>query len=233
MLMRYPLRRAIGTVLDAYPILSIMIHGRGRTLETNVSRILQSIGETQSHRDTGATLILTVGLPASGKSTFARWVATETGAVVLESDALRRLLFGRPRHTGAESRRLFDAVHAATRGLLEQGNDVIVDATNLRRTHREPFYGVARETHAKLLVLAFSAPESVIRHRLTRRRHGGDPADRSDAGYAVYQMLAEQAEPLDEDHWQIDTSDPAATEAAFCRVVEACRPRLRAGPACP
>jgi hypothetical protein len=202
-----------------------MTDRRERALETRVSRILTAAGEAPPYRATAPTLILTVGLPGTGKSTFARRLALATGAAVLESDALRRLLFGEPSYSAAENRRLFEALPAAARELLEHSRNVIIDATNLRESDRQPAYSLAQETGAQLLILRFSAPESVIRQRLALRRDGADPRESSSAGLGVYRMMVEREEPLTRDHWQIDTSDAAATDSAFSRVVEACRPR--------
>ena len=190
-----------------------------------MARILEAAGAAPPHRGTAPTLILTAGLPGSGKSTFVRRLALATGAAVLESDALRRLLFGEPSYSAAENRRLFEALPAAARELLEHGRNVIIDATNLRESDRQPAYSLAKETGARLLILRFSAPDSVIRQRLALRHDGADPRESSSAGLAVYRMMAEREEPLTRDHWQIDTSDAAATDSAFSRVVEACRPR--------
>jgi predicted kinase len=175
-------------------------------------------------------LILLVGLPGSGKSTFARRLAAEIDAAVLESDALRVLLFGEPAYTAIESRRLFEAIRASSRELLEHGRSVIIDATNLREGDREGAYALADEAEARLLILRFTAAEPLILQRLAGRRDGVDPDDRSAAGPAVYRRLAETEEPVRRPHWTIDTSDAAATDAALHRVVEACRPTTAGTP---
>jgi predicted kinase len=167
-----------------------------------------------------AWLVVTAGLPGTGKSTFARKLAKATGAVVLESDALRTALFSRPTHEKDESRLLFEALYAAAEQLLADGSSVIVDATNLRERDRERAYAVAASAPAELLVLHFRAPEAVIAERMTRRGNGGDPDDRSTAGLAVYTRMAETEEPVRREHWEIDTSDAGATESALQRAIE-------------
>jgi hypothetical protein len=76
------------------------------------------------------------------------------------------------------------------------------------------------------LLLGFSAPEPIIKQRLLQRRAGVHTEDNSSAGLAVYNMMVERAEPLERDHWRIDTSDVAAMDTALRRVAEACRPSL-------
>jgi len=193
-----------------------------RTLPQTLSRVLESIDVAAAARSRTPCLVLTVGLPGSGKSTFSRRLAAELGAVVLESDALRRLLFCTPSHSAEESRRLFAAIHEAARILLSRGISVIIDATSLKDSDRRPVYALAAETGSFLQVLHFSAPEEVIRRRLQRREAGGS-GDSSSAGYEVYLRLAATMEPPVRVDWRIDTSDEEASRAALEGVVAACR----------
>jgi uncharacterized protein len=203
-----------------------------RRLEPDVAHILAAVPAGAPVSD-DPVLVLTAGLPGSGKSTFSRRLAFETGAVVLESDALRCLLFARPYHSRAESHRLFSAVHAAARVLLSNGVSVIIDATSLKESDRRPVYALAATMSVRLLLLHFSAPEAVISQRLMRRLVGSDPEDNSTAGMDVYLSMTQRAEPLMREHWRIDTSDGRSTTSAFTKVVEACRsvpagsPRMR------
>ena len=169
-------------------------------------------------------LVLTIGLPGSGKSTFARRLAPEIDATILESDALRHLLVKQPSYSRTENRRLFAALHAAAHALLGSGRSVIIDATSVRESDRIPAYELAGRTGARLIQLSFSASREVIEQRLAGRSNAVDPADNSSAGIGVYRRMAETAEPPKREHWSIDTSDDAATDAALTRVVEACRP---------
>lgn len=200
-------------------------HAATYPLEADVSRILEATsGLTPDSTGEVPTLILTIGLPGSGKSTFARRLAPMIDAVILESDALRRLLFAEPAYSRAENRRLFAALHAAARSLILAGRSVIIDATNVSEADRRPLYDVAAETGARLIQLGFTAPEDVIEERLRRRADAPDPRDSSSAGLSVYRRMAARAEAPSPEHWTIDTSNAAQTEAALAGVAEACRP---------
>jgi hypothetical protein len=149
---------------------------------------------------------MTAGLPGSGKSRFCRELRQRTGAVILESDALRRALFGEPDHSLPESRRLFAAIHAAIERLLGAGIHTILDATNLARWQREPVYAIAERTGARLIPIWLEAPPQVTRARLKGRSRGLDPRDSSTADHAVVRRMRAQVERIQRPHRFVDTS---------------------------
>ena len=199
-----------------------MTSASARPRQEHVARILESIGSASAQVAQPA-LIVMAGLPGSGKSTFARRLAGATGATVLESDALRQLLFGGPTHQAAESRALFAAIFEAAGRLLRDGHSVIIDATNLRRSDRRPAHELVAATGASLVIVRTVAPEPIILERLMHREQMPNRDDHSLAGVAVYRHMAEEAQPILEDHWQIDTSDERATDAALAGLTEELR----------
>src|SRR5919107_2488648 len=81
-------------------------------------------------------LIVTRGLPASGKTTFARKL--QPGVVRVNRDDLRRMLHGDRLFTQWAEAQVTHAQRATVEALLRAHADVIVDDTNLRsRTVRE------------------------------------------------------------------------------------------------
>ncbi len=81
-------------------------------------------------------LLITRGLPASGKTTFARKL--QPGVVRVNRDDLRRMLHGRRLFTQRAEAQVTQAQRAAVEALLRARADVIVDDTNLRaKTVRE------------------------------------------------------------------------------------------------
>lgn len=167
-------------------------------------RFLQSLGPLPTARPNPALIVIS-GLPGTGKTAVARELQRRTGAVVLESDALRRLLVERPSYSWQESRRLFRAIHAVAERLLSEGIPVILDATNLAEAHRLPLYNVAERCGARVLVVEVTAPAQVVRSRLVERAAGGIA---SAADIAIYERMAAAREEIPERHFVIDTSKP-------------------------
>jgi predicted kinase len=192
-----------------------------------IARILELAGSPEIKNDP-PWLVVTVGLPGSGKSTFARKLAARTGATRLESDAIRRALFQRPTHHAEESKQLFNAIHAAAEQLLRGRANVILDATNLRERDRAPLHEIAARTGANILMLHFRASEGDIAGRLSARGNCGDPEDNSTADMAVYARMAETEEPLSCAHWKIDTSNAVELEAALERAIATLGPERHA-----
>src|SRR3982751_2147846 len=81
-------------------------------------------------------LLITRGLPASGKTTFARKL--QPNVVRVNRDDLRRMLHGQRLFTQWAEGQVTHAQRAAVEALLRAHADVIVDDTNLRaKTVRE------------------------------------------------------------------------------------------------
>lgn len=175
----------------------------------DVERVLQSLGELPPPRPRPA-LVVIAGLPGAGKSRFSREVRLRTGAAVLESDAIRRLLFERPVYSWLESRRVFNALHAAARKLLDAGVSCIVDATNVAEVYRQPLYHIAERHGAKLIVVEVTAPPGVTMARLSEE--AASPERLSEADATVYERMRQAWEEIGREHFVVDTSKP--TEAA-------------------
>ena len=149
-------------------------------------------------------LVVLVGLPASGKSRVAGELRERTGAVVLESDALRRLLFTQRTYSARESQQLFAAIHAAIDELLSEGGTVVLDATNLAEAERAPLRDMAARWDARLVFVQITAPDSLIRRRLANRSF--DDVDGSEANVRVYERMRSRVEELRQPHHTVDTS---------------------------
>ena len=152
-------------------------------------------------------LVVISGLPGSGKSHLARALVERYPLAWLQSDALRRALFGpRPSHSAAESERLFAACHVLLDKLLAGGIPVVLDATNLGELQRRPLYRIAEKQGARLVLVQVEAPPKVVEQRLEARARGDNPWDQSTAGYEVYERMRKDVEPIERAHIVVDTS---------------------------
>lgn len=186
--------------------------------QRDAARILSHVDAAAARRTQPALLVL-AGLPASGKSFVASELQARTDAVILESDALRRLLFSERTYSAAENRRLFAALHAAIERLLHSGTSAIVDATNLTERQRRPLYDIAQRSHARLILVEVTAPAAVAHDRLANR------LALSDAGRAVYDHMRERAERIERPHHVIDTAEATGPvlDAIAKEMTEPCR----------
>jgi predicted kinase len=152
------------------------------------------------------SLVVLVGLPGSGKSYLARAIAARYPAAILDSDALRRMLYPEPQHTEREHGRLFPAIHVLIDRLLARGVPVIVDATNLKEANRRPYYKIAEKHGARVVLVQVTAPRRVIRERLKARAAARDSFDHSTATLEVFENMLGDVERITRQHVRADTS---------------------------
>ncbi|HRZ59639.1 MAG TPA: AAA family ATPase [Rubrivivax sp.] len=167
-------------------------------------------------------LLLTHGLPGSGKTLLTQSLLELLGAVRLRADVERKRLFGLApldrADPGLRDRLYGDAANAATLDrlcdgaalALRAGWPVILDATFIRRAVRERVLALAGSLGARPLILDFRAPDALLRERVLARAARAD--DASDAGAAELALLQAAAEPL------------TAAELAVCEPVDAALP---------
>ncbi|MDT4994896.1 MAG: hypothetical protein QOH97_4788 [Actinoplanes sp.] len=99
-------------------------------------------------------LLITRGLPASGKTTFARKL--QPGVVRVNRDDLRLMLHGRRLFTQWAEGQVTHAQHASVEALLRAHADVIVDDTNLRARTVRDWAELAARFHAQFEVHDFT-----------------------------------------------------------------------------
>ena len=120
----------------------------------------------------GSRIVLLVGLPGSGKSTYAK----DAGLPVLSSDAIRLLLADDETNQSIHGR-----VFATLRYLLVQRIEIgrpitCVDATHLTRRDRRPYIRFGQLHDCEVEALYFDVPLEVCRER-NARRHRVVPED--------------------------------------------------------
>jgi aminoglycoside phosphotransferase family enzyme/predicted kinase len=159
-------------------------------------------------RSRGARLWITFGLSGSGKSTGAMRIVEQYGALRIRADVERKRLFGlraedRPSdqaavelYSAASSERTYEKLLGIASSALDAGHSVIVDATFLKRKHRNQFSELARLHQVPFTILHFEAPHDMLQRRLEQRSLEG--RDASDATIEILKQQIESCEDLDE-----------------------------------
>lgn len=152
-------------------------------------------------------LMVTHGLPGSGKSRVTRRLLEQTGAIRVRSDVERKRMAGLgARDDSSAAGDLYgpaasDAVYVRLARLadtaLRAGWPTIVDAACLRRAQRDRLRAVAVVRRVPYALLACAAPIAVLRERVRSRAARGD--DPSEADEAVLEQLASRCEAPGED----------------------------------
>ena len=170
-------------------------------------------------------LLITHGLPGSGKTYLSQGLLESAGAVRIRSDVERKRLFGlsalassRKAPGGAAlydasaTRATYARLLAAARASLAGGWPTIVDAAFLKRGERAEFAALAAASSVPFTVLDCQGSLPLLRRRIeARQRRGGDA---SEADIAVLERLATVVEPLDAHEGKsaiaLDTAQPTA-----------------------
>jgi aminoglycoside phosphotransferase family enzyme/predicted kinase len=153
-----------------------------------------------------STLIITHGLSGSGKTAISEMLMTTLPAIRVRSDVERKRLHGMSAQahsasgldsgiyaTAANEDTYRQLSHLAVGG-LQNGFDVIVDASFLNAGERERYAQLAEDTGSHFCVLSCEAPEDVLRQRISDRERQGQ--DASEANLAVLEHQLESVQPL-------------------------------------
>lgn len=104
-------------------------------------------------------LILTVGLPRSGKSTWAK----EQGYPIVNPDAIRLALHGKPFISEAEGF-VWQIAYTMAKSLFLAGHEkVIIDATNTTKKRREEW--INRFKDCEVSYMTFNTPPEICIQR--------------------------------------------------------------------
>jgi predicted kinase len=147
------------------------------------------------------SVVIVMGLPGSGKTYFARHLARVLSAEHISSDQVRNEQ-GRRSHYGLSDKlAVYRAMVEQAEVALADEQWVVLDAT----FHLGIFRGLVEEWAEgkgySLRYVEITANEATTRQRT--RRHRSD----SQADYSVYRKLKIEAEPLEQAHLRLDSSD--------------------------
>jgi hypothetical protein len=176
----------------------------------------------------GPFIVMVSGLTGSGKSTLARGLSERTGMALLQSDMIRKELGGR---TGRQPAPYSEGIYSPTMTartyttmarraarLIADGKGVIVDATFVRRAHREKILRLAEKQGIALFMIHCSVDDETAQKRLAQRQAEGK--DLSDGRWEIYlkqrDAFEEVAEVPAEARLELNTDAPVELLISGC-----------------
>lgn len=114
--------------------------------------------------------IMTVGLPASGKSSFSKEMVKDRDDIIyLSSDEIRKEVYGNETVQDHPSY-IFELMNKRTIEALRDGKHVIYDATNINKKKRKGLLGQLPKDVEKIVVYFATPYDEVIRRNSERER---------------------------------------------------------------
>ena len=182
-------------LLRRYAVYRALVRARVARLRADAGAAADYLALAQRlARQWDPRLLVTHGLPGSGKTRVTGELLAAIGAIRWRSDVERRRLLGSGHYRAVDSEAVYARLRELARGSLRAGYPTIVDAACLRRAQRDALRALARELRVPCLLLHCEAPLPLLRQRVRERALRG--GDASEADEAVLLQLAAQSEPL-------------------------------------
>jgi len=156
-------------------------------------------------------LLVVCGLPGTGKSRVARYLAEHFSAEWLRTDEIRRKMMKKPKYGKMEKEAVYEKLFGLAEKFLKEGKNVIMDATFYRRDLRERFREIAKRNGVFFEIVETKCNENAIRKRMVKRFK--KMKRMSDADFGVYLKLKRQWQKVQQEHVVVDTTK-GSTRAA-------------------
>lgn len=109
-----------------------------------------------------------VGIPGSGKSTFANLYAKNANAIIISSDSIRKELFG-SEEIQDNNNKVFDIMRQRTIDALKNGFNVVYDATNCSAKYRKNILQSISKVNCRKMAVIIATPVEQCKYNNLKR----------------------------------------------------------------
>ena len=140
--------------------------------------------------ETKPLLIIVLGLPGTGKSTFAKALAKKIKAAHLNTDKIRARLGLRGKYDQETKSMIYQQMLSLARMKLKDNHQVIIDGTFSSNEWRKKILGLADEFSCMISWFVMEADEAIIQERISKKRQY------SEADFSVYKKVRNSYDPI-------------------------------------
>ena len=149
-------------------------------------------------------IIIVFGLPGSGKTYFAKALASALQAAYINSDSIRETFPDPNRYSRQDKNIVYDMMLNKMMKAMHEGQTVVLDATFYKNDLRRRFASYVHEQRPVYFV-EIVADEMLIKDRLSRRHD-------SHADFKTYKLVKDDWDPVQFPHLTIQSTDENITE---------------------
>lgn len=142
-------------------------------------------------------IVMVIGLPGAGKTTFAQRLAMALSAKHFNTDIIRDALGKRGQYDPETKSAIYNEMLRQTESTLAAGENVVVDGTFYQKALRAPYAELARQYAADIHWIEIRADEELVRKRVQQKRAY------SEADFSVYLKIKAEYEPLEVPHLEL------------------------------
>lgn len=159
-------------------------------------------------------IVIIIGLPGTGKTTFSKALAQEIGAIHLNTDILRDELDLRGQYDRNTKLLIYELLQAKVAQAINAKKDIIVDGTFYKKILRDDYFELAHKNQVPIYWIELKATEDCIRSRVAKKRIY------SEADFQVYLKVKAKFEPMEEDHLQVWNNNSSSMEDCLLEALQ-------------
>ncbi len=145
-------------------------------------------------------LFIFCGLPGTGKTTVANFIAKKLNATMISTDHIRKKIFEKPTYQDWEKELVYK-VMCLLGEHLSKTQICILDAVFPKEQHRDAVKEMGKRNKIPVYFVEFVCDENTIFKRIANKKRV-----LSDADYQIYLKLKKEYEPIKFEHIIIDTT---------------------------